>query len=207
MSSLARNAGFRHFAGWLDTEAQEELVRAIRGVIATAPLYQPTMPRSGRPLSVRMTNCGPLGWVSDIDGYRYQPVHPVTKRPWPLMPQFLLDAWQDLSGYPHPPEACLINYYASGTRMGQHQDKDELDFSAPVVSLSLGDDAIFRIGGARRGDTSRSILLKSGDAVVLGGEARLAFHGVDRIIRGTSTLLAEGGRFNLTLRRVSRPHG
>jgi alkylated DNA repair protein (DNA oxidative demethylase) len=207
MSSLARNAGFHHFAGWLDTEAQEKLLRAIRGVIAAAPLYRPTMPRSGRPLSVRMTNCGPLGWVSDIDGYRYQPVHPVTKRPWPPMPQFLLDAWQDLSNYRHPPEACLINYYAPETRMGQHQDKDELDFSAPVVSLSLGDDAIFRIGGTKRSDPTRPILLTSGDAVVLGGEARLAFHGVDRILRGTSALLAEGGRFNLTLRRVSRPHG
>lgn len=207
MSTPIPNAGFRHFSVWLDSRAQTSLLQAIRGVIAAAPLYQPTMPRSGWPLSVRMTNCGPLGWVSDIDGYRYQPVHPVTKRPWPPMPQLLLDAWQHLSRYPHPPEACLINYYAPKTRMGQHQDKDELDFSAPVVSLSLGDDAIFRIGGARRGDASRSLLLKSGDAVVLGGEARLAFHGVDRIIKGTSALLAEGGRFNLTLRRVSRPHG
>jgi len=207
MSSSVQNAGFRHFSGWLDSEAQDRLLQAIRNVIAGAPLYQPTMPRSGRPLSVRMTNCGRLGWVSDIDGYRYQPVHPVAKTPWPPMPQLLLDAWQDLSDYPHQPEACLINYYASGTRMGQHQDRDELDFSAPVVSLSLGDDAIFRIGGARRSDPSRSLLLKSGDAVVLGGEARLAFHGVDRIVSGTSALLPEGGRINLTLRRVSRPHG
>jgi len=205
--SSAGNAGFRHLSGWLDLDAQAKLLRAIRDVIASAPLYQATMPRSGRPLSVRMTNCGPLGWVSDIDGYRYQPTHPVTKEQWPPIPRLLLDAWQDLADYPHPPEACLINYYAAGTRMGQHQDKDELDFSAPVVSLSLGDDAVFRIGGRTRSDPSRPVLLRSGDAVVLRGEARLAFHGVDRILGGTSALLREGGRFNLTLRRVALPDG
>jgi alkylated DNA repair protein (DNA oxidative demethylase) len=121
------------------------------------------------------------------------------------MPEIVLDAWRELAGYPHPPEACLVNYYAPGTRMGLHQDKDEADFSAPVVSLSLGDDAIFRVGGTRRKDPTRSFVLRSGDAVVLGGEARLAFHGVDRIIAGTSTMLAESGRFNLTLRRVTAP--
>lgn len=202
---MIQSAGLHHFSGWLDPEGQAKLLQAIRDVIATAPLYQPTMPRSGRPFSVRMTNCGPLGWVSDVDGYRYQPMHPVTKEPWPPFPQLLLDAWQYLSDYRHPPEACLINYYAQRTRLGQHQDKDELDFSAPVVSLSLGDDAIFRIGGRKRSDPSKSFLLRSGDAVVLGGEARLAFHGVDRIVEGSSALLAEGGRFNLTMRRVNRP--
>jgi alkylated DNA repair protein (DNA oxidative demethylase) len=163
------------------------------------------MPVSGRPFSVRMTNCGPLGWVSDESGYRYQPTHPETGKPWPAMPASVLAAWEELSGYPHPPEACLINYYAPGTRMGLHQDKDEGDFSAPVVSLSLGDEALFRIGGTKRGGPTKSFRLRSGDAVVLGGAARLAFHGVDRIVSGTSTLLAEGGRFNLTLRRVTMP--
>lgn len=205
MSTTVSMNGFRHLPGYLDAAAQRELLEALRDTIAIAPLYQPTMPRSGRPFSVRMTNCGPLGWVSDIEGYRYQPMHPVTGKAWPPVPPIVLAAWEDLSNYPHLPEACLINHYAPGTRMGQHQDKDEADFSAPVVSLSLGNDAIFRVGGTKRSDPTRSMLLKSGDAVVLGGDARLAFHGVDRIISGTSTLLAEGGRFNLTLRRVTPP--
>jgi DNA oxidative demethylase len=161
------------------------------------------MPRSGKPLSVRMTNCGPLGWVSDEAGYRYQPTHPETGRPWPPMPRMLLDAWQDLAGYPHPPEACLVNFYGPTARMGLHQDRDEQDFAAPVLSLSLGDTCLFRVGGLRRNDPTRSVQLKSGDALLLGGDERLAFHGVDRILPGTSTLLAQGGRINLTMRRVT----
>jgi alkylated DNA repair protein (DNA oxidative demethylase) len=196
-------SGFRHLPAYLDPEAQQELLAALRAVIEKAPLYQPTMPRSGNPFSVRMTNCGPLGWVSDIEGYRYQPMHPVTKEPWPAFPSIVSKAWDELSNYAHPAEACLINYYAPSTRMGQHQDRDESNFSAPVVSLSLGDDAIFRVGGTKRTDPTSSMLLKSGDAVVLGGASRLAFHGVDRIVNGTSALLVEGGRFNLTLRRVT----
>jgi alkylated DNA repair protein (DNA oxidative demethylase) len=143
--------------------------------------------------------------VSDIDGYRYWPTHPKTEKPWPEIPALVLKAWKELGNYPRPPEACLVNYYAAGTRLGLHQDKDEADFSAPVVSLSLGDDALFRVGGTRRSDPTRSLRLRSGDAIVLGGEARLAFHGIDRIMDGTSALLGEGGRFNLTLRRVSAP--
>ena len=189
--------------GYLDRDAQDALLAAVRAVVAAAPLFTPRMPRSGKPMSVMMTNCGPLGWVFDIGGYRYQPTHPATGRAWPPIPPIVLAAWEELSSYPHPPEACLINYYAPDTRMGLHQDKDEADFSAPVVSLSLGDDAIFRIGGLARGEPTSSFILKSGDAVVLGGESRLAFHGVDRILNGTSALLTEGGRFNLTLRRVS----
>jgi alkylated DNA repair protein (DNA oxidative demethylase) len=198
-------AGFRFVPGYLDRAGQRELLAAVRTVIAEAPLYSPHMPRSGKPFSVQMTNCGPLGWVSDIDGYRYQPTHPVTGEAWPPIPSIVLAAWEALSSHPHPPEACLVNYYAPDTRMGLHQDKDEADFSAPVVSLSLGDAALFRIGGTKRSDPTRSVRLSSGDAVVLGGESRLAFHGVDRIANGTSALLAEGGRFNLTLRRVTPP--
>lgn len=196
-------AGVRYYPGYLDASGQRALLAAIRGVLTDAPLYQPRMPRSGNPMSVRMTNCGPLGWVSDIDGYRYQLTHPVTGAVWPAMPPMVQRAWDDLAFCPHPPEACLVNYYAPDARLGLHQDKDEKDFSAPVVSLSLGEDALFRVGGTRRSDPTRSFRLRSGDAVVLAGEARLAFHGVDRIFDGTSTLLEEGGRFNLTLRRVS----
>jgi alkylated DNA repair protein (DNA oxidative demethylase) len=197
--------GLRLFPGYFDRPRQEAVLAAIREVVARAPLYTPRMPKSGAPMSVKMTNCGPLGWMTDEGGYRYQPAHPQTGAPWPPIPDILLQAWRDLARYPHAPEACLINFYGPGAKMGLHQDRDEDDFAAPVLSLSLGDTCLFRIGGTKRGDATRSLRLASGDAVVLGGDARLAFHGVDRIMPGTSTLLPEGGRINLTLRRVTRP--
>jgi alkylated DNA repair protein (DNA oxidative demethylase) len=204
-AALAAAGGLRIVPGYLDRAAQEELVAALRAVMRVAPPYAPRMPKSGRPMSVRMTNCGPLGWMTDAGGYRYQPHHPETGAPWPPIPDILLAAWRDLAGYPHAPEACLINIYGPAARMGLHQDRDEADMTAPVVSLSLGDSCLFRIGGERRTDPTRTLRLASGDAVVLGGAVRLAFHGVDRIIPGSSTLLAEGGRINLTLRRVTLP--
>ena len=191
---------------YLERAAQHELLQAVRAIIGAAPLYLPRMPRSGKPMSVRMTNCGPLGWVTDAErGYRYQATHPETGAAWPLIPEILLAAWRALGVYPHPPQACLVNFYAADARLGLHHDKDEQDFAAPVVSLSLGDTCLFRVGGLKRSDPTRSLRLASGDAVVLGGEGRLVFHGVDRILPGTSTLLAEGGRINLTLRRVTPP--
>jgi DNA oxidative demethylase len=197
---------FEYLPGKLGETEQVRLLGALRAVMAGAPLFTPTMPRSGRPMSVRMTNCGPLGWVTDQErGYRYQPTHPVTGRPWPAMPQALLDLWADVARYSAPPEACLVNYYAGNAKMGLHQDKDEEDFGAPVLSVSLGDAAIFRVGGLARKDPTRAFELRSGDVVVLGGEDRLAYHGIDRILPGTSSLLPEGGRLNLTLRRVTKP--
>ena len=195
--------GLAHVPGYLDGDEQAALLADLRAVIAAAPLFVPRMPRTGKPFSVRMSNCGPLGWVSDTAGYRYQPNHPDTGEAWPPMPALVLRAWRDLAGDAPPPEACLINYYAPGARMGLHQDRDEAEFSAPVISLSLGDTAKFRVGGLQRRGPTRAFDLKSGDAVVLGGTARLAFHGIDRVLAGTSDLLAEGGRLNLTLRRVT----
>jgi DNA oxidative demethylase len=197
--------GIRIIPDYLDRGAQEMLLSAVRDVIRRAPIYTPPMPKSGQPLSVRMTNCGALGWITDARGYRYQPTHPDTGEPWPPIPEMLLAAWRDLAIYPHPPQACLVNIYGPSARMGQHQDRDEQDLAAPVVSLSLGDTCLFRVGGPRRNDPTRSFRLASGDALVLGGAGRLAFHGVDRILPGTSTLLPEGGRINLTLRRVTPP--
>jgi alkylated DNA repair protein (DNA oxidative demethylase) len=186
--------------------ARRLLLDEIREIIAQAPLYTPTMPRSGKPMSVRMTNAGPLGWVTDKErGYRYQARHPETGEPWPAIPQILFDLWEAVADYPHPPEACLINYYQGFAKMGLHQDRDEEDFTAPVLSVSLGDTGIFRVGGKTRKDPTQKFELESGDVFVLGGEDRLAFHGIDRILPGTSNLLEEGGRFNLTLRRVTKP--
>lgn len=197
--------GVRHLPGLFDAAAQRRLVARIRELMAEAPLFQPTMPRTGTPFSVRMTNCGKLGWVSDrTGGYRYQATHPQTGEPWPAMPRSLVRLWRAVSGYPHLPEACLVNWYAPGARMGLHVDRDEADFDAPVVSVSLGDDAWFRVGGPKRSDPSRRMLLRSGDVVVLGGASRLAYHGIDRILPGTGgSLLGEPGRINLTLRRVT----
>jgi alkylated DNA repair protein (DNA oxidative demethylase) len=196
-------SGFRHLAGYFSPSQQAALLAELRAVIAAAPLFVPRMPRSGKPFSVRMSNCGTLGWVSDKDGgYRYQAAHPETGRPWPVMPQRLLNLWNALANYGYDPEACLINYYSAGTKMGSHRDADEADFKAPVLSVSLGDDAVFHVGGRERSDAKQRLLVKSGDVVVLGGEARLAYHGIDRVLPGTSSLLAEGGRLNLTLRRV-----
>lgn len=195
--------GFRILPGRLDRPAQEALLADIRAVVEAAPPYRPQMPRTGKPFSVRMTNCGALGWVSDRAGYRYQSVHPETGRPWPPMPQALMDLWRAVANFPHPPEACLVNLYDADAKLGLHRDEDEDEFAAPVVSVSLGDTCLFRLGGLARADRTRSLRLSSGDVVVLGGAARLAYHGVDRIYPGTSTLLPGGGRINLTLRRVT----
>lgn len=197
--------GLVQYPGYLDGDGQAALLAAVRAVLAAAPPFTPRMPRTGKPFSVRMTNAGPLGWVSDERGYRYQPGHPETGKPWPPIAASAGRAWDELDAYAHPPEACLVNLYPPGARMGLHQDRDEKDFSAPVLSLSLGDTALFRFGGTERGGPTRSVRLRSGDALVLGGPARLAFHGVDRLLSGSSVLLPEGGRINLTLRRVTRP--
>ncbi|MCG6121249.1 MAG: alpha-ketoglutarate-dependent dioxygenase AlkB [Microvirga sp.] len=197
--------GLIHHPGWLSRGEQEDLLAALRDVARAAPLFTPRMPRTGKPFSVRMTNCGSLGWVSDVDGYRYQATHPETGSPWPAIPALALAAWRGLSDYAHDPQACLVNHYVAGARMGLHQDRDEEALDAPVVSLSLGDTGVFRYGGTQRGGPTRSIRLASGDALVFGGPARLVYHGVDRILAGSSTLSPHGGRINLTLRRVTRP--
>ncbi len=197
--------GVRFLPGHLDLSAQADLAEQLRTIVAQAPLFRPVMPKNGQPFSVRMSNCGPLGWVSDIRGYRYQPLHPVTGKPWPPLPGILKDLWRELAPDAPEPEACLINFYDETARMGLHQDRDEETFEAPVLSVSLGDSALFRIGGLTRKDPARSFRLNSGDVLLLEGPSRLAFHGIGRIYPGTSILLKNGGRINLTLRRVTKP--
>jgi DNA oxidative demethylase len=205
MSLQIGSAGLRFYPDFFRREAQAAALAALRTVLSAAPLYTPRMPKSGRPMSVAMSNCGPLGWVSDEKGYRYERAHPQTRQAWPPIPDILLQLWSETAQYSHPPEACLINYYGPNAKMGLHQDRDEVDFSAPVVSLSLGDSCLFRVGGRKRGDPTRSFRLNSGDVLILGGDARLVFHGVERIYANSSTLLPEGGRINLTMRRVTQP--
>ena len=196
--------GVDYFPGFFDRAAQEALRDEVLAILEAAPPFRPRMPRTAKPFSVLMSNCGSLGWVADERGYRYQATHPETGRPWPSIPSRLVRAFAALAPDAPPPEACLINLYDPAARMGLHQDRDEEEPAAPVVSFSLGDTALFRVGGLQRNAPTRSFRLASGDAMSLGGESRLAFHGVDRIIAGSSTLLPQGGRINLTLRRVTR---
>lgn len=198
--------GFRYLPGYFDRTQQAALVGAILDAAKTAPFYRPRMPRTGQPLSVTMTNFGPLGWVTDKDrGYRYEAVHPQTGAAWPAAPDLLTRLWDDVSGYGAPFEACLVNYYTETSRMGLHIDRDEAATDAAVVSVSLGDKARFRLGGPSRKGKTHSLILSSGDVVVLGGAARRCYHGVDRIYPATSTLVPQGGRLNLTMRRVTLP--
>jgi len=188
---------------------QKSLLEEALARLKEAPLYRPVMPNTAKPFSVEESNFGALGWVADKSGYRYQATHPVTGRAWPAIPALLLELWAEINGGP-PPECCLVNLYRPGAKMGLHQDLDENDTSAAVVSVSLGDEALFRIGGSfvngrwARGGKTRSVTLASGDVVAFGGEARLAYHGIDRIRPGTSRLVPGGGRINLTLRGVAR---
>jgi alkylated DNA repair protein (DNA oxidative demethylase) len=205
-SAAADLDGFRLLPGLLSRAEQEALRDEVLAKARLAPLYIPRMPKSGAPMSVRMTNFGSLGWVTDKErGYRYEPAHPETGRPWPEIPERLLEIWDRYVHYAARPEACLVNLYEGDARMGLHVDSDEEAWDAPVLSVSLGDTALFRIGGALRSDPTRSVRLTSGDVAILAGPARRAYHGVDRILAGTSSLLPKGGRINLTLRRVTPP--
>ncbi|RBI77574.1 alpha-ketoglutarate-dependent dioxygenase AlkB [Roseovarius sp. TE539] len=192
--------GVEIFQEYLDRPAQQALLEELREAASQAPLFVPETPR-GRRMSVRMTAAGKYGWVSDRRGYRYEPRHPAGGE-WPSIPARVLEIWQAVTGLEREPDCCLINHYAEGARMGLHQDRDEADFGWPVLSVSLGDDALFRIGNTERGGRTESVWLKSGDVAVMGGEARLVHHGVDRIRPGSSSLLPNGGRINLTLRVV-----
>ena len=190
--------GFRVWPGYLDRPAQEAMAADLRGVIAAAPLVRPVT-RRGQALSVRMTSAGAVGWVSDRRGYRYEDRHP-SGAPWPPIPASVRAVWDAVVPEARAPDSCLVNWYAPDARMGMHQDRDEADMDQPVVSISLGDDARFRIGNVERGGPTESLILRSGDVVAMGGAARLRHHGIDRIVPGTSTLLPAPGRINVTLR-------
>lgn len=194
--------GFKLYPAALDGPAQAGLVAEVMAAARGAPFFRPATP-GGQVMSVRMTSLGQWGWFSDRSGYRYVEAHPETGRPWPALPSLLLELWGRLAGCDAPPDSCLVNWYQDGAKMGLHQDKNEADFTYPVLSVSLGDTALFRLGGLNRKDPTGSVRLASGDVCLLAGPARLAHHGVDRIIPGSSRLLPGGGRINLTLRRAA----
>jgi len=199
MSEIDLN-GVRVLPGLLNRADQVALVEDLRRVVQAAPLFHPVTAR-GKQMSVRMTSAGDYGWVSDRRGYRYERLHPQGME-WPAIPSIALRVWREVSGVDRPPQCCLVNFYDEGARMGLHQDRDEADFDMPVVSISLGDEALFRVGQITRGGPTKSIWLRSGDVAVLSGPSRLAYHGIDRVKPGSSTLLPQGGRINLTLRVV-----
>lgn len=195
-------AGFQLLPAALNAGEQKALAQTVLGALEAFPTVHYVTP-GGKAMSVAMSNLGPLGWVSDARGYRYQRAHPGTGKPWPAIPPVLLDLWARHADAQVPPDACLVNLYRGSAKMGLHQDRDEADLRFPVLSVSLGDTAVFRIGGATRGGKTASVRLASGDVCLLAGEARLAFHGVDRILPGSSGLIPGGGRLNLTLRRAA----
>lgn len=182
----------------------EELLAAVARVTAQAPFRLMTTP-GGYQMSVAMSNCGAAGWVTDRRGYRYDPVDPLTGQPWPaLAPVFselAAEAAMAAGFADFAPDACLINRYEPGTRLSLHQDRNERDFNAPIVSVSLGLPAVFLFGGAQRSDRPQRVLLRHGDVVVWGGPARLSFHGVMPLKEGSHRLLGRC-RVNLTLRKA-----
>lgn len=199
--SLSTTSGFRLLPGRLSPDQQRDLAAEVLAKAQEAPFVRQVTP-GGKPMSVAMTSFGELGWTTDAKGYRYEPKHPSTGRFWPAIPSILTELWAELANPDVPPDACLVNFYNEGARMSLHQDRDEADFRFPVLSVSLGDTAVFRVGGLKRADPTRSVRLASGDVCLLAGEARLLHHGVDRILPGSSTVVPGGGRINLTLRRA-----
>jgi DNA oxidative demethylase len=183
---------------------EAELVAALRGIVAAAPFRQMFTP-GGHQMSVAMTNCGNAGWVTDRTGYRYSPDDPETGTPWPAMPTLLrelADRAAESAGFDgFAPDVCLINRYVPGARMSLHQDKDELDFAAPIVSVSLGLPAIFMFGGLKRSDKPRRFRLEHGDIAVWGGPSRLFFHGVAPLADGDHPVMGPQ-RLNLTFRKI-----
>ncbi len=196
------------FRGRLSAAEQLAILDDVAAVIEEAPPFRPQMP-AGPYMINTLTNCGPLGWMSDKRGYRYEATHPQTGKPWPQIPSAVLAVAKQAAadtGYAFEPDACLVNIYAADGRLSLHRDYDEADFAWPIVSLSFGNDADFQLGGPARSGPTTTFTLNSGDVFVLAGPSRLRYHGVKHIRPGTSPIthkaLPEGGRINLTLRRA-----
>ena len=194
-----------HLKQYLTIEQQQHLLTLSREVYMASPMWTPTTKRGNR-YSYQNTSCGKYGWISDEKGYYYSQTNPVNQKPFPEIPSFINQLAVDVAklvGFDsYLPETCLINYYKQSSRLGLHQDNSEKNLSAPIISISLGDDAVFMLGTKRYSDKPQKILLKSGDIFILYGDARMAYHGIKQINPGTSNLLKNGGRLNLTIRQV-----
>ena len=206
MKGITVAPGVTYWPERMNGSQQRALLSEVFARVEQAPFFKPTMPGSGKPFSVEMTNFGPLGWVSDqVKGYRYERCHPIAGEPWPDIPSLLVELWREATQYRAPPEACLVNLYRCGAKMGLHRDEDEAAKDAPVLSVSLGDRALFRFSGPNARAPTQTLKLSSGDVLTFGGPARFMHHGIDRIDAGSSLLVPGGGRINLTLRRVTEP--
>jgi alkylated DNA repair protein (DNA oxidative demethylase) len=191
--------GLDYFPNYLSDEQIDILREDINFALTKAPLFRPSMPKTGRDFSVKMSNMGNVGWVSDkIGGYRYQSLHPDTKQNWPKISNNILNIWHKVTNLKTSPDCCLINHYNSKSKMGLHVDSDEKDFSYPVLSISLGDSALFRFGGLKRSDKTRSIKLNNGDVLMMSGQSRLIYHGIDKTYLSNQF----DNRINLTLRKI-----
>lgn len=193
-----------HLKHYLNLPQQRRFLELARQIASTSPLFQPLM-YSGKKINCQMTSCGDFGWISDRNGYRYDRLHPSTHKPFPPMPKEFSDLAikiaKSVGEFDYKPQSCLINYYQKSGKLGIHQDNTEHNLLPAIISISLGDDAIFAIGGKKYSDPVSEITLKSGDVFVLHGDSRLFFHGIKKIIP-SSNLLKNGGRLNLTIRQV-----
>ena len=198
--------GFTLRRGFVGAEEQAQLFAALAGVVAAAPPSQHRT-KGGGTFSAALTNCGQVGWWSDTRGYRYVATSPLTGLVWPPIPGVFIEFIQRLMAEtPWPdfaPDACLINYYTTGAKMGLHQDKDEADFAQPIITVCLGDAADFLVGGFARADKPVAFRVASGDVLVMGGASRMRFHGVRKVHTGTSPVAGLNGRYSLTFRKAT----
>jgi alkylated DNA repair protein (DNA oxidative demethylase) len=191
--------GLDYFPNYLSIKEIDLLNEEINLAIKQAPFFVPTMPKTAKKFSVKITNMGNLGWVSDrVSGYRYQDYHPVNYKKWPKISDNIINIWQTLTNLKERPDCCLINHYDKNAKMGLHVDNDENDFSYPVLSISLGNSALFRFGGLKRNDKTKSFKLNNGDALMMHGPARLIYHGIDKVYASNNF----NHRINLTLRKI-----
>jgi DNA oxidative demethylase len=191
--------GLDYLPNYLSISQLNNILQDVQVALGNAPLFTPCMPRTGKKLSVSMSNMGNYGWVSDKSGgYRYQDYHPFTGNRWPQISDSILKIWREVTNLVCKPDCCLINFYNLQAKMGLHLDNDEKDFSYPVVSISIGNTALFRFGGQKRSDKTQSIKLNNGDVLIMGQESRLIYHGIDRIYPSE----IYDNRINLTLRKI-----
>ena len=197
--------GLSLFSGVVDLPGQRRLFVALEEVLKAAPPIQ-NRTKGGGQTSAAMTNCGDVGWWSDAKGYRYTAASPATGLPWPPIPKAFSELIQVVtakSQWPDfRPDACLINWYGAGAKMGLHQDRDEADFFQPIVTVCLGDSADFMVGGFARSDKATALKVHSGDVLIMGGASRMRFHGIRKIYPGTSPLAEIVGRYSLTFRKA-----